>query len=201
MPSPAVGELASLLEYLRYQHQAFLVTSFGLTDEEARRTPTASRLCIGGLIKHVTTMEYAWMQQVLAPPDLPQDPWSLEGMMVTWAHREQQFVMRDDDTLNGLLETLREQNAATMRILSDADLDATVQVPNHICAAYGVAADCTVRWVVLHLIEEFTRHAGHADIIRESTDGATMYELLAAVEHWPDTGQFKPWKPATTTGT
>jgi hypothetical protein len=90
--------------------------------------------------------------------------------------------MRDDDALNGLLETLKAQNAATMRILGEVDLDATVQVPHHIYAAYGVASDCTVRWVVLHLIEEFTRHAGHADIIRESIDRATMYELLAAVE-------------------
>jgi hypothetical protein len=200
MPAPAAGELASLLEYLRYQHQAFFVTSYGLTDEQARCIPTASSFCIGGLIKHVTTMEYAWTQQVLAPPDLPQDPWSLQGMMVTWAHREEQFVMRDDDTLNELLETLKAQSAATMRILGEADLDATVHVPNDVHAAYGVASDCTMRWVVLHLIEEFTRHAGHADIIRESIDGATMYELLAAVEGWPETGRFKPWKPATASG-
>jgi uncharacterized damage-inducible protein DinB len=197
MPAPAVGERASLLEYFRYQHQAFFVTSYGLTDEQARRTPTVSSLCIGGIIKHVTTMEYAWTQQVLAPPDLPQDPWSLEGMMVTWAHREEQFVMRDDDTLNELLETLKAQNAATMRVLGEADLDAPVQVTNDIHAAYGKACDCTVRWVVLHLIEEFTRHAGHADIIRESIDGATMYELLAAVEKWPETSRFKPWTPTS----
>jgi hypothetical protein len=57
-----------------------------------------------------------------------------------------------------------------------------------------------MRWVVLHLIEEFTRHGGHAGIIRESIDGATMYELLAAVEGWPETGRFKPWKPATASG-
>ncbi|OBA92216.1 hypothetical protein A5662_21440 [Mycobacteriaceae bacterium 1482268.1] len=200
MPSPATGELASLLEYLRYQHQAFDVTSYGLTDEQARKTPTASSLCIGGLIKHVTTMEYAWTQQVIAPHGLAEDPWSLEGMMVTWAHREQQFVMRDDDTLDGLLKRLTAQNAATMRVLSDADLDATVRVPNHIYAAYGAAENCTVRWVVLHLIEEFTRHAGHADIIRECIDGATMYELLAAVEGWPESGPFKPWNPATDSG-
>jgi hypothetical protein len=180
MSAPAAGELASLPEYLRYQHQAFDVTSYGLTDEQARGTPTASSLCIGGLIKHVTTMEYAWTQQVLAPAGLAQDPWSLEGMMVTWAHREEQFVMRDDDTLDGLLERLTAQNAATMGVLGDADLDASV--------------------MVLHLVQEFTRHAGHADIIRECIDGATMYELLAAVESWPESGPIKPWKPGNTSG-
>ena len=54
----------------------------------------------------------------------------------------------------------------------------------------------SVRWVLLHLIEETARHAGHADIIRESIDGATMYELMAAVEGWPDTDWLKAWKPA-----
>jgi hypothetical protein len=46
---------------------AFLAVSHGLTDEQARSTPTVSTLCIGGLIKHVTTMEYAWTLQVAAP--------------------------------------------------------------------------------------------------------------------------------------
>ena len=50
-----------------------------------------------------------------------------------------------------------------------------------------------MRWVVLHLIEEIGRHAGHADIVRESIDGATMYELMAAVEGWPATEWLQPW--------
>jgi alkanesulfonate monooxygenase SsuD/methylene tetrahydromethanopterin reductase-like flavin-dependent oxidoreductase (luciferase family) len=148
MPAPAVGELPSLLEYLRYQHQAFDVTSYGLTDEQARCTPTASSLCIGGLIKHVTTMEYAWTQQVLAPPGLAQDPWSLEGMMVTWAHREEQFVMRDDDTFDGLLQRLTAQNAATMGlldILSNGRLDVAVAVGYRRREAEGYGVDFSKR--------------------------------------------------------
>ncbi|HKY76119.1 MAG TPA: DUF664 domain-containing protein, partial [Acidimicrobiia bacterium] len=45
-------------------------------------------------------------------------------------------------------------------------------------------------------IEETARHAGHADIVRESIDGATMYELMAAAEGWPATDWLKPWEPA-----
>ncbi len=56
----------------------------------------------------------------------------------------------------------------------------------------------SVRWVLLHLIEETARHAGHADIIRETIDGATHYPLLAAAEQWPDPW-FQPWEPATAT--
>ena len=109
------------------------MTSHGLTDEQARWAPTVSTLSIGGPIKHVTTMEYAWTQQVIAVPELlPNDPWSLEGMMVTLAHRDGQFVMRDDDTLESLLDALTAQNAAAVRLLAETDLDDVVKVPPHI---------------------------------------------------------------------
>jgi hypothetical protein len=55
----------------------------------------------------------------------------------------------------------------------------------------------SVRWVLLHLIEETARHAGHADIVREAVDGATAYELMAAVEGWPATDWVTPWRPPT----
>jgi hypothetical protein len=51
-----------------------------------------------------------------------------------------------------------------------------------------------VRWILLHLIQETARHAGHADIIRESVDGATAYPLMAAAEGWPETPWLKPWR-------
>ena len=54
----------------------------------------------------------------------------------------------------------------------------------------------SVRWVVMHLIEET---AGHADIVRESIDGATSYALMAGAEGWPETPWIKPWTPAATT--
>ena len=53
----------------------------------------------------------------------------------------------------------------------------------------------SVRWVCFHLIEELARHAGHADIVREHVDGATMYELMAGAEGWPETPWLKPWRP------
>jgi hypothetical protein len=54
----------------------------------------------------------------------------------------------------------------------------------------------SIRWVLLHLIEETARHAGHADIIREHVDGATAFPLMAADEKWPESPWMKPWKPA-----
>jgi hypothetical protein len=53
-----------------------------------------------------------------------------------------------------------------------------------------------LRWVALHMIEETARHAGHADIIRESIDGATALPLMAAVERWPPRRTIRPWIPS-----
>jgi hypothetical protein len=172
IPTPVAGERESLLEYLRYHHSVFLAVADGLSDEQARSTPTVSTLCIGGLIKHVTVVAYAWAQQVATAPELlHDDPWSLVGMM---PHREEQHVMRDDESLAGLLAAFEEQIAETLRVFSEIDLDATIVVPEHV---QRVCEDgrWTARWALLNIIEEMARHAGHADIIRETIDGTTMF--------------------------
>ena len=89
-------------------------------------------------------------------------------------HREEQHVMTDDDRLADLIAALTAQNAETLRVFSAVDLDATLVVPDHVhrvCAD----ADWTVRWALMNINEEMARHAGHADLIRESIDGATMF--------------------------
>ena len=107
-----------------------------------------------------------------------------------------QYVIREDESLEGMLAALRRQNALTLQVFTDADLDAPVPVPRNVPWFPKDIDHWSVRWVAMHLIEELSRHAGHADIIRESIDGATMYELVAGVEDWPETDWIKPWKPA-----
>ncbi len=171
MPLPVAGERQALLEYLKFQHTAFVAASHGLTDEQARSTPTVSALSISGLIKHVTLMEYSWTLTVAAPsqPFPADDPRSLVGKMTDFENKE---AVRDYESLTGLLTTYSAQNAETIRVFTEADLG----------AVYPDTCEWTVRWVLLHIIEEFSRHAGQADIIRESIDGATMYELLFALD-------------------
>ena len=96
------------------------------------------------------------------------------------------------------MTALKAQNAETLRIFTEADLDTPVPVPHDVPWFPQDMDYWSVRWVAMHLIEELSRHAGHADIIRESIDGATMYELMAGLEGWPETDWIKPWKPATT---
>lgn len=112
------------------------------------------------------------------------------------AHADE-HVMRDDETLNDLLDGLRAVNADVLQAFAEKDLDTPVPVPHQVPWFPSDVDFWTVRWVALHLVEELTRHAGHADIIRETCDGATMYELMAAREEWPETDFIKRWRPAS----
>lgn len=105
--------------------------------------------------------------------------------------------MRPDETLAGLLRGLQDQNAESLRLVETADLDAEVPVPRDIPWFPRDQRAWSVRWVILHVINELARHAGHADIIRETIDGATMYELVAALEGWAIDGWVKPWSPGS----
>jgi Protein of unknown function (DUF664) len=126
-------------------------------------------------------MEYAWTLTLAAPsePFPAEDSRSLVGMMADFENEE---AIHDDENLADRLATFNAQNTETIRVFAEADLDVTTEVPPHIGKVYPDTCEWTVRWVSLHIIEEFARHAGQADIIRESIDGATMYELLFALE-------------------
>jgi uncharacterized damage-inducible protein DinB len=188
---PVSDERSALREYLAYHQSAFFAVSYGLTDEQARLTPTVSELSIGGLIKHVTGMQRTWMSRVAAAPDAPpKDPRSFDEVAKDFAD---QHVMRADETLDGLRGALEAQNAHSLQLVETADLAAKVPVPQDIPWFPKGIKDWSVRWVILHVINELTRHSGHADIIRESIDGATMYELLAALEGWSIDGWVQPW--------
>jgi Protein of unknown function (DUF664) len=192
-PLPASGEQQSLVEFLRFNQNAFFAVSYGLTDDQARSTPSVSTLSVGGLIKHAANVQKGWVERVQFAPDFPpKDERPMEELMAEYAD---QYVMRDDETLDQLLDELRKQNAETLRVFGEADFDTPVPVPHDVPWFPQDIDQWSVRWVGLHLIEELTRHAGHADIIRESVDGATMYELMAGVEGWPETDWLKPWKP------
>ena len=192
---PVADERHALQTFLSYQQSAFFAVAYGLTDEQARETPTVSALSIGGLIKHATGMQRIWMQRVAAAPDQP----ATDNRPVEERTKEYQdeYVMRPDQTLAGLLDAYAAQNAETLRLASSANLDAAVPVPRDSPWFPKDVEAWSVRWVFLHVISELARHAGHADIIRESIDGATMYELVAAVENWEPQPWLTPWSPKT----
>jgi uncharacterized damage-inducible protein DinB len=194
--APLVGdERDALRVFVEYHQSSYPALAFGLTDDQARAKPTVSALSIGGLIKHATGVQRAWMERVQAAPAFPpQDDRPFEEIVAAY-HDE--YVMREDETLAELLDAFKAQNAETLRILDSADLDTPVPVPHDVPWFPKDIDNWTVRWVIHHLINELARHAGQGDIIRESIDGATLYDLIAGVEGWEETDWVKPWKPAT----
>jgi uncharacterized damage-inducible protein DinB len=187
MPRPVADEREGLLAFVAQQRDLVATAAFGLTDEQARMTPTASALSVGGLVKHVTAIERSWMDTVLQRE-------RLDGEAAEAAYGDD-MVMTEDETLADLLADLQRAGEETEAIVAEiADLGRAVPVPDEPWFPKDVDA-WSVRFVLLHLIEEHARHAGHADIVREHVDGATWYGLMAAREQL-DLGPYvQPWTP------
>jgi uncharacterized damage-inducible protein DinB len=192
--APAVtDETELLLAYLDQQRDGIRNAAFGLTDGQIRLHPTTSVLTVGGLLKHVAATERYWINLALPPEPAPDQgtDGSQEGRASAYADT---FSLALDDTRSGLLARYAEVARHTAEAVCDhGDLDSPVAAPAT-APWFPAGTTWTLRWVLLHVIEETARHAGHADIVRESIDGAKMYELMAAAEGWPATDWLKPWQ-------
>jgi uncharacterized damage-inducible protein DinB len=189
-PRSVNSEREALAVYLVQQRDGLKNAGYGLTEEQIRLKPTRSALSVGGLIKHGAKTERGWIHTMLGQPD--------EGGVAAYVDT---FTVGDDETLESLLadfDAVARETEAAIEGLDD--LGTKVQLP----PAPWFPADpegFSARWILLHIMEELARHAGHADIIREHIDGATMYELMAGAEGWPETDWIKPWRPGRVAST
>jgi hypothetical protein len=185
MVPPTPDETDLLLAFLEQQRDAARIATFGLTDAQSSATPTPSALSVGGLIKHLAAVERSWTNTMLQNDvDVPDD--YMAG-----------FRLTETETLAGVIADYDETARATDLVVRKLGLDAPVPVPEGVPWFPDDVDEWSVRWVVLHLIEETARHAGHADIVRETVDGATSISLIAAVEGWPASDWVQPWAPST----
>ncbi len=187
---PVADERQGLLAYLAQQRTVIRIAAFGLTDEQARLTPSAGPLSVGGLIKHVATTERGWIDIVLQ-----RERPALEDASNDY---EANFRLGPGESLADVFRLYDDVARETESVIASiADLDQAVPVPQGVPWFPSDIDAWSVRWVLLHLISETARHAGHADIVREMIDGATAFPLMAAVVGWPATEWMQPWEPAS----
>jgi uncharacterized damage-inducible protein DinB len=174
--APITDERDLLLAFLAQQRDALRYAAHGLTDSEAASRPSVSALSLGGIIKHVAQVERAWVtfigtgdSSVFAPSDDYAAGFELEA----------------GETLDDVLALAAEQAGRTEDVVSAiGDLGALLPPTTDVVPWIPAGLRWTPRWVLLHLIEESARHAGHADVVRESIDKATCWTLMAAAEGW-----------------
>jgi uncharacterized damage-inducible protein DinB len=154
-PAFVLTERAMLEAWLEFHRMTMLLKCEGLTDEQRKRRPVpTSKLSLHGILRHMADVERGWFRRtLLCEPDTP----------YRW--------YTDDD--------------ADLEPLDDADWDADLAAWREECDASRAAAaprdlddcgsrrgnPCSLRWIYVHIIEEYARHNGHADLIRELVDG------------------------------
>jgi uncharacterized damage-inducible protein DinB len=153
------GERELLRAYLDFHRETLDRKCAGLSDDDLRRRSTPSSLTLLGLVRHMAEVERSWFRRVLDGQDVPL-VWSSDGDFqvaydVSTASREATFAAWEEE----ITHARRIERQA-------ADLDVT-----------GVdrrsGDEYSLRRILTHLIQEYARHNGHADLIREGIDGAT----------------------------
>ncbi len=158
----AVGERAVLIDYLQHYRKTLEMKCEGLDAEQmARRSVPPSTLSLLGLVRHLAKVENSWFQRVMGHRlDLPR-------LYRTEADPDLDFngAVADPAVVEDAWESWRREVAAAEKVVDEAaDLDVV-----------GAMEDGTValREVLVHMIEEYARHVGHADLLRECIDGRT----------------------------
>jgi uncharacterized damage-inducible protein DinB len=167
----ATGERADILETLRTHRYFLRHTVNGLTEEQARLTPTASALCLGGLVKHVAATEKQWVRFIELGTEamaMPDGEWNPDSELAQqWAN---EFRLLPDETVTDVLAEYERVAAYTDALVQSLpDLDASHPLPR--APWFPPGAVRSARRVFLHIVAETAQHAGHADIIRETIDG------------------------------
>lgn len=161
------GERAVLRETLA-KHRALLrYTVEDLSDDDARRRPTASALTLGGLLKHVADCEAGWVDFILTGVVAGAEKWA-EWSADTGSERDD-FTLDPEDTVESLLARYDEVAARTDELVATVDLDLSHPLPE--APWFPAGTRWSARHALAHIIGETAQHSGHADIIRETLDG------------------------------
>lgn len=170
----APDEREVLLRVLAGQRAAVRNALLGLTEEQARATPSASALSLSALVKHLTQGERANVAGRVGGRAGETDP------QADWMAG---FTVAPHETVEVLLGRWADVARETEEVVrAERDLDRVLDLPDDVTRWMPAGTVFTVRWMLLHQIEEQARHAGHADVIRESIDGKGAWQLEAEAQ-------------------
>jgi hypothetical protein len=163
------GERAAVEAWLEFHRATLLRKCAGLTAEQlGRRSVPPSALSLRGLVRHMTEVETGWFRQVLG------------GQSVEWVYCSEDDpdgdfdgVGRDPDEPDTAAAVTREFAAYTAAVGAARALAAAHDSLDDVGAGERHGQLVSLRWIYLHMIEEYARHNGHADLLRETIDGAT----------------------------
>jgi len=155
-PPLAAPERAMLTAFLDYHRATLLWKVDGVGDTDLRRPLTPSGMTLLGMVKHLAYVEQWWFLMVFAGEDLPA-PW-------TDADPDADWRVEAGESTAAILDFYRATVERARAIAAASDLDAP---------ARRAGREQTLRWIMVHMIEETARHNGHADLMREAIDGAT----------------------------
>ncbi|MFG2848517.1 DinB family protein [Kitasatospora sp. NPDC048296] len=154
IPAHQLDEKEMLWAFLRFARATVVAKTDGLTAEQLARRHVGSATTLGGVLSHLTCVEYDWFANRLGGGNVPM-PFGPEDPDGDWHTAD---TGRAD-----LVTRYREACATSDEIIAALDLDST---------GAQTDSDYTLRWAMTHLVAETHRHAGHADLLRELTDGA-----------------------------
>lgn len=160
---PKGDEVALLHSFLDYQRTILLRKAEGITDEQSRMRISPSEMSLLGLIRHMAEVERNWFRRRFAALDAPPIYYSDED-------RDGDFHPKDSDTLNEALATLKTEIDFARSSTSGAPLDTLAKAVPPTQRIPGWQPN--LRWILIHMIEEYARHCGHADFLRQRIDGS-----------------------------
>jgi uncharacterized protein DUF664 len=156
-PPSTAGERETLVGFLEYQRATLLWKCAEVSPEGlVRRAVPTSNLSLIGIVRHMTLVEWSWFEDVFSglavPPPIPMD-----------VDRDADFNDLDPSHRDEDLARFDAQCDLSRRITAGGELDQL---------AASARTPLTLRWILVHMIEEYARHNGHADLLRETIDGA-----------------------------
>ena len=168
-PDSTGSERQVLEAFLDFHRQVLVSKVDGISENEARHRRVPSKTTLAGLIKHMIGVERGWFQEVLGGRN-PEDIGPNVG------GGEESWDLAEVETVSSLVKEYEQTCEQSRHTAARFALDDAVPEPD--------MGQVSLRWIYVHMIEETARHVGHADILREQTDGAAGIDGDSAVTTW-----------------